>query len=379
MWGIITAKYAVIKMYIHRRGEWPDFWWDDASVLPVLAAVRHRQGRLLGRLESLGFGLQQEATLAAVSEEVIKTSEIEGEVLDQDEVRSSVARHMGMDVAGLVASDRVVDGVVEMTLDAARNFGEPLAVERLFAWHAALFPTARSGMRQISVGRWRTDESGPMQVVSGPIGREKIHFEAPTAALLDYEMARFVAWFDDNDLDSVLQAAVAHFWFVTIHPFDDGNGRIARAIADLALARGEKTSTRFYSMSAQIRAERKGYYDILERTQKGDLNITAWILWFLECLDGAFDRAESTLESVMAKAAFWNLHRDQALNARQLKVVNRLLDGFEGKLTTSKYKALAKTSADTALRDINDLVARGILVRGDASGRSTSYSILFPG
>jgi len=361
--------------YIHELTDWPNLHWSDERLAQPLAAVRHRQGRLIGRMEALGFPLREEAVLHALTEDVIKSSEIEGEVLDREQVRSSIARRLGMDIGGLVEADRNVEGVVEMMLDATQNYAEPLTAERLFGWHAALFPTGRSGMSRITVGAWRKPEGGPMQVVSGPIGRERIHFEAPASERLDDEMARFLEWFEAATPDPVLKAGIAHLWFVTIHPFDDGNGRIARAIADLALARAEGTAQRFYSMSSQIRNERKAYYDMLESTQKGDLDITPWLLWFIGCLDRAFDGAETILASVMRKARFWESVAGQPLNDRQRKVINRLLDGFEGKLTNAKWAAITKASSDTALRDINDLVQRGVLVRDAAGGRSTSYSL----
>jgi len=362
--------------YIHERADWPNLIWDDSALAQPLAAVRHRQGRLIGRMEALGFSLREEAVLRTLTEDVLKSSEIEGEVLDREQVRSSIARRLGMDVVGLVPADRDVEGVVEMMLDATQNYAQPLTAERLFGWHAALFPTGRSGMSRITVGAWRTPEGDPMQVVSGPIGRERVHYEAPAADRLDAEMTAFLHWFESATPDPVLKAGVAHLWFVTNHPFDDGNGRIARAIADLALARAEGTAQRFYSMSAQIRAERKAYYEMLEATQKGDLDITAWLLWFIACLDRAFDGAETILASVMRKARFWEALVDQPLNERQRKVLNRLLDGFEGKLNNAKWAALAKTSSDTALRDIGDLVQRGILERDVGGGRSTSYSLV---
>ena len=366
--------------YIHESDNWPDLTWRNEALTELLAAVRHRQGRLLGHMEALGFPLREEAVLQALTEDVLKSSEIEGEVLDREQVRSSIARRLGMEVAGLVEADRDVEGVVDMMLDATQRCFEPLTAERLFAWHAALFPTGRSGLTRITVGGWRKGEDGPMQVVSGPIGRERVHYEAPDAKRLDDEMARFLDWFETTTIDPVLKAGVAHFWFVTIHPFDDGNGRIARAIADLALARAEGTPQRFYSMSAQIRAERNAYYDMLEHAQKGDIDITPWLTWFLSCLDRAFDGAETILASVMRKARFWEDVSGQHLNERQRKVINRLLDGFDGKLTNAKWAAIAKTSSDTALRDISDLVQRGILVKDEAGGRSTSYSLvdIFP-
>lgn len=361
--------------YIHEQSEWPDFRWDDTALAQPLAAVRHRQGRLIGRMEALGFPLREEAVLRTLTEDVLKSSEIEGEVLDREQVRSSIARRLGMDVAGLIPADRNVEGVVEMMLDATQNYAQPLTADRLFGWHAALFPTGRSGMNRITVGAWRTPDGDPMQVVSGPIRRERVHYEAPAAERLDAEMRAFLDWFETAAPDPVLKAGVAHLWFVTNHPFDDGNGRIARAIADLALARAEGTAQRFYSMSAQIRTERKAYYDMLEATQKGDLDITAWLLWFIGCLDRAFDGAEAILAGVMRKARFWEALAGQPLNERQRKVLNRLLDGFEGKLTNAKWAALAKTSSDTALRDITDLISRGILTKDPGGGRSTSYSL----
>jgi len=372
---IFAARDAVIMTYIHEQDGWPGLRWSDQRLVEPLAAVRHRQGRLIGHMEALGFPLREEAVLRTLTEDVLKSSEIEGEVLDREQVRSSIARRLGMDVGGLIEADRNVEGVVEMMLDATQNFAQPLTAERLFGWHAALFPTGRSGMSRITVGAWRTSDGDPMQVVSGPIGREHVHYEAPEAARLDAEMTRFLDWFETATADPVLKVGIAHFWFVTVHPFDDGNGRIARAIADLALARAEGTPQRFYSMSAQIRTERKAYYDLLESTQKGDLDITPWLLWFIACLDRAFDGAETILASVLRKARFWEALADQSLNERQRKIVNRLLDGFEGKLTNAKWAALAKTSPDTALRDINDLVSRGILAKEPGGGRSTSYSL----
>jgi Fic family protein len=364
--------------YIHNLKDWPTFRWSQERLAGKLAAVRHKQGRLLGRMEGLGFTLRDEATLEAITEEVLKSSEIEGEILDKDQVRSSIARRLGIDIGALTPAERHVEGVVEMILDATEKFAEPLTQERLFGWHAALFPTGRSGMRRITVGAWRDDKAGPMQVVSpGPHNRERVHYEAPAATRLEHDMRAFLDWFNaENGTDPVLKAGLAHLWFVTIHPFDDGNGRIARAIADMALARSENTARRFYSMSSQIRHERKAYYDILENTQKGDLDITAWLDWFLGCLDRAFDRAETLLAGVLKKARFWEKHAGADLNERQRKVINRLLDGFEGKMTSSKWALLTKSSQDTAGRDIDDLVKRGILTKDDAGGRSTSYSLV---
>jgi len=330
-------------------------------------------------MEALGFPLQQEAVLQTLTEDVVNSSDIEGDTLDAGQVRSSIARRLGMDAGGAQAADRHVEGVVEMMLDATRRYDQPLNEERLCAWHASLFPTGRSGMRKIRVGAWRDDSPGPMQVVSGPIGRERVHFEAPAVDRLDREMKAFLDWFNndggDTDIDDVLKAGLGHFWFVTIHPFDDGNGRIARAIADLALARSEHSAQRFYSMSAQIRQERTAYYEVLEHTQQGSLDVTPWMEWFLACLGRAVDGAHTTLAAVLHKARFWQAVRDVAINDRQRLVLNRLLDGFEGTLTTSKWATIAKCSSDTALRDILDLVERGVLVRNPGAGRSTSYSL----
>jgi Fic family protein len=365
--------------YIHAQKDWPNFHWNREKLAERLAAVRHEQGRLLGRMETLGFQLRQEAVLQTLTEDVLKSSEIEGEKLDAEQVRSSLARRLGVDIGGLKAVDRNVEGVVEMTLDATRHYDQPLTADRLFTWHAALFPTGRSGMRKITVGAWRDDSSSPMQVVSGPVGRERVHFEAPSAARLNAEMRAFLKWFTQKtSSDWVERAGLAHLWFVTIHPFDDGNGRIARAIADLSLARSENSAQRFYSMSAQIREERAEYYDILERTQKGTMDVTPWMEWFLGCLGRAIEGAERTLAAVLTKAHFWQAIADVTLNDRQRIVLNRLLDGFEGKLTTSKWARLTKTSQDTALRDILALVQTGILVRNPEGGRSTSYELATP-
>lgn len=364
-------------MYIHELGDWPKFRWNAETVAAPLAFVRDRQTRLIRNMEALGFNLQQEAVLQTLTADVVKSSEIEGEKLDGDQVRSSIARRLGMDIGARKPADRDVEGVVEMMLDATRHYEKPLTAERLFAWHASLFPTGRSGMTKIRMGAWRDDSTGPMQVVSGPIGREHVHYAAPKAERLDAEMEAFLNWFDgQHKMDAVLRAALAHLWFVTIHPFDDGNGRIARAIADMALARSEHSPQRFYSMSAQIRQERNAYYDILERTQKGTMDITPWMQWFLGCLGRAIDGAQETLGAVMDKARFWDRIKDTPLNDRQRLVINRLLDGFHGKLTSSKYAILAKCSQDTAHRDILSLVARGVFVQNPQGGRSTSYSLV---
>ena len=362
--------------YIHERSEWPTFRWDSERISQRLVEVRHRQGRLIGRMEGLGFPLRTEAVLNTLTEDVLKSSEIEGENLDRDQVRSSIARRLGIEIGGLTPADRDVEGVVEMMLDATQQYDLPLTVQRLFDWHASLFPTGRSAMSRIKAGAWRDDGKGPMQVVSGPIGKERVHYEAPVAARLRGEMKKFINWFEkESSTDLVLKAGVAHLWFVTIHPFDDGNGRIARAIADMVLACSERSPQRFYSMSAQIRQERKEYYEILESTQKGDLDITRWLEWFLACLGRAFNRAETILAAVLGKARFWERFAGMDFNERQRSMINKLLNGFEGKLTSSKWAKLEKCSQDTALRDIEDLIRKGVLTKDSAGGRSTSYSL----
>ena len=321
----------------------------------------------MGQMESLGFDLRQEAILRTLTQDVVKTSEIEGERLDAEPVRSSIARRLGIEIAGLREPDLQVEGVVEMMIDATGNYDQALTPERIFSWQAALFPTGRSGMRRIRVGSWRDDVNGPMQVVSGPIGRERVHFEAPKADRIESEMRLFLDWFNaPSRTDELLKAALSHFWFVTVHPLDDGNGRVARAVADMLLARSERTSQRFYSMSGQILRERADYYSVLERTQKGPLDVTIWMQWFLRCLDRAIEGAQETLGAVMEKARFWDSVRDVSLNARQRNMLNRLLDGFQGKLTTSKWAKICKTSDDSALRDITELLELGILVRSTA-------------
>ncbi|WP_407528131.1 Fic family protein [Methylobacterium oryzisoli] len=362
--------------YIYDRPDWPAFRWDEGALAVQLAAVRHHQGRLLGRMEALGFPLRDEAMLQTLTQDALKTSEIEGEVLDGAQVRSSLARRLGIDAAGLVPADRHVEGVVSMLLDATGANDRPLTAERLFGWHASLFPDGADRRPPIVVGGWRTDAHGPMQVVSGALGRERIHFQAPPASRVPSEMDRFLRWFEDPTLriDPVLKAVVAHIWFVTIHPFDDGNGRIGRAVADMAFARSEETSRRFYSFSARLRVERNAYYATLEAAQKGDLDITPRLAWFLSALDGALSDAEAALEHVLRKAGFWLDIAGQPINARQRMMLNRLLDGFVGHLTTSKWAQIAKCSQDTALRDVDDLVGRGVLVRV-SGGRSTHYRL----
>ena len=362
--------------YIHQSPHWPKLTWDDAKLSVLLAEVRHRQGRLLGRMEGLGIRLRSEAQLSTLTADVVQSSAIEGEKLDAEEVRSSIARRLGLDYAGTAVAGREVEGMVEMMLDATQNFAQPLTVERLFGWHAALFPTGRSGMHKITVGAWRPIESGAMRVVSGPIGRETIHFEAPSAEKLDREMAAFLDWFEAaNGIDPVVKAGVAHFWFLTIHPFEDGNGRIGRAIADLELARADGSVERFYSLSSQVEAERKEYYLQLERAQRNGLDVTGWLAWYLGCLGRAITKADETLSEVLQKARVWEKVNQQTVNDRQRKIINKLLDGFEGKLTTSKYAKIAKCSEDTALRDIRVLVERGVLTKNDAGGRSTHYTL----
>jgi len=360
--------------YIWERAHWPEMTYDAAQLTAPLAAVRHAQGRLLGRMESLGFKLRDEAWLQTLTQDVLKTSEIEGERLDTDQVRSSIARRLGMDIGALAPVDRHVEGIVEVMLDATQNCAKPLTVKRLHAWHGALFPTGRSGMAKIRVAKWRDDAQGPMQVISGPVGKERIHFRAPPADRLSDETRHFLMWFEnfEHDLDGVIKAGLAHLWLVTIHPFDDGNGRIARAVGDMALARSEQTHQRFYSLSSQIQLERGDYYDILEKTQKGDLDVTAWLLWFLACLQRVIGKAEETLSSVVQKARFWDQFADTRLNERQVKVLNRMLDGFEGNLTTTKWAKLTKCSQDTAYRDILALVELGAL-KTEGAGRGTHY------
>lgn len=362
-----------ISPYIHQHPDWPVFTWDHAALEALLGTVRHQQGRLLGQLETLGLDLRAEATLRTLTLDVLKSSEIEGELLPPASVRSSIAWRLGLDRAALPAADRRVEGVVAMLLDATQQATAQLTAERLFGWHRALFPTGYSGMYPLQVGVWRT---GPMQVVSGPLGRERVHYEAPPAEGLDAQMQQFLAWFNaDQGLDPVLKAGLAHFWFVTIHPFDDGNGRIARAIADLQLARADGSGQRCFSMSAQIQAERQTYYDLLESSQRGPLDVTPWLDWFLHCIGRALQAAEQTLAQVLAKARFWERHRQTPFTERQRQLLTRLLDGFEGKFTTSKWARMARCSQDTAGRDVADLVAKGALVHEGAGGRSTSYRL----
>jgi Fic family protein len=360
--------------YIWQASDWPNWRFDLAVLAEPMAEVSRAQGLLMGRLADVGMALRDQASLAALTEDVVKTSEIEGEQLNVESVRSSIARRLGVDIGALAPVDRHVEGVVEMVLDATANCHAAVTPERLFGWHAALFPTGYSGMSRIKVGCWRDDASGPMQVVSGPIGRQRVHFEAPPASRLHIETSRFLDWLNSAPNEApLLRAGLGHLWFVTLHPFDDGNGRIARAIGDLLLARADGSQQRFYSLSAQIQRERKAYYDILERTQKQSMDATEWLSWFLDTLHRAVNQAHHTLDAVLSKTRFWQRWAAMPLNERQVALLNRLLDGFEGKLTSSKWAAIAKCSPDTALRDINDLLARGVLQKSDAGGRSTSY------
>jgi Fic family protein len=362
--------------YIWQAPDWPNWRYDLTALAQRLSDVSQAQGRLLGRLSGVGLALREQASLLTLTEDVLKTSEIEGEHLNADSVRSSIARHLGIDIGALLPADRHVDGVVELILDATGNAHLPVTQARLFAWHAALFPAGQSSLANINVGQWRDDQNGPMQVVSGPIGRQKIHFEAPPANRLNAELEAFLTWLNQSSHEpSLLKAGLAHLWFVTVHPFDDGNGRIARALGDLQLARADGSPQRFYSLSAQIQKERKAYYEILERTQKQSLDVTEWLAWFLDTLLQAINAAHTSLDQVFNKTSFWQRWTNTPLNARQIKLLNRLLDGFEGKLTTSKWAAIAKCSPDTALRDITDLVSQGVLRKTDAGGRSTSYTL----
>lgn len=364
-------------MRIHEYPEWPEFFWQDETLLPLLSQIRWRQGHLLGRMQSLGFTLRQDAGLNALTDDVVKSSAIEGMELNRNEVRSSIARRLGINASNLIPSGRTVDGIVEMMLDAVRNYQKPLTKDRLFNWHAALFPTGRSGMYPITVAGWRSPEAGPMQVVSGPYGQEKIHFEAPAVERLDSEMAKFLKWYEHSTgIDPVLKAGIAHFWFVTIHPFEDGNGRIARAIGDMTLARADNSTERFYSLSRQIEIERQDYYRHLERQQRGTLDITAWLVWFLECIGRALDSAETSINRVLFKASVWERLNQHPVNDRQRAIINRMLeDDFEGFMNTGKYAKLAKCSNDTALRDIQLLKAWGIFMQNPGKGRSVSYRI----
>lgn len=363
-----------LNTYIHEFESWSNFTWRlDQLILP-LSEVHFLQGRILGKMEALGFFLQNEAFLETLTLDVLKTSEIEGERLNAEQVRSSIARQLGLEIAGSIPSDRHVDGVVEMMLDATQNFNDPLTSDRLFNWHSALFPSGRSGMYPISVGQWRTDKKGPMQVVSGVFGNEKVHFQAPDSAKIPAEMALFLDWFNTNNtLDSVIKAGIAHLWLLTIHPFDDGNGRIARAMTDLLMARSDTSAQRFYSLSAQIQLDRNAYYTILEKTQKGNLDLTEWLTWFLQTLIKALKSTDEVLKKVLAKADFWQKNSSISLNERQKKMLNKILDDFDGNITSEKWAKICKCSKDTAIRDLNDLLSKNILKKDDAGGRSTRY------
>ncbi|MBS9767459.1 MAG: Fic family protein [Flavobacteriaceae bacterium] len=363
-------------MYIYQQKDWANFTWNNEEIVHLLSSARNLQGRLIGKMETLGFDLKNEAFLEILMLDVLKSSEIEGELLNLEQVRSSIAERLGLEFATSVGSDRNIDGMVEMMIDATHNCFIPLTKERLFDWHAGLFPTGRSGIFKIIVADWRKDISGNMQVVSGSFGREKVHYEAPSADVVDEEMTKFLDWFNNNnEIDLVIKASIAHLWFVTIHPFQDGNGRIARALADMLLAQSDNSNQRFYSMSAQIRVERKSYYEILEKTQKGSLDITEWIKWFLNCLINSLNVTEKVLNKVLFKANFWTKHAETIFNERQQKILNKLIDGFEGKLTSSKWAKISKCSRDTAIRDINDLVKKEILQKTEGGGRSTGYEL----
>lgn len=365
------------KRYIHEQSDWPKFTWDNNRLITLLTEARNIQGRVVGKMGALGFELQNQANLEILTQDVLKSTEIEGEILSPEQVRSSIARRLGLDISGLVHSERNIDGVVEMMLDATRNFNKLLTKERLFGWHNALFPAGYGGLYRIIVGKWRDDSTGPMQVVSGPIGKEKVHYQAPSADLIEEEMTCFCNWINDNqDIDLVIKASIAHLWFVTLHPFEDGNGRITRAITDMILAQSDGQSYRFYSMSAQILTERKRYFDILEQTQKGKLDITIWIEWFLGCLLHALRESESLLSKVIFKHRFWTENVIKLENERQRKIVTKLLDGFDGKLTTTKWAKIGKCSQDTALRDIQDLIDKRVLYKLSGGGRSTGYDLI---
>ncbi len=363
-------------MYLYNNQNWPIFKWNSEQLMPLLSYVRNKQGKLIGKMVALGFELRNEANLEILTQEIIKSTEIEGEFLDREQVRSSIARRLGLEISGLVYSERNVDGIVDLMLDATKNYDKELNKERLFSWHISLFQTAQSGMYKIIAGNWRNDSTGPMQVVSGALGKEKVHYQAPPAAQIENEMRIFLDWFNlEQNTDLVIKAAIAHLWFVTIHPFEDGNGRISRALSDMLLARSDEQSYRFYSMSTQIRKERNSYYDILEKIQRSGLDITCWLEWFLNCLMHAIDNSEKLLEKVIYKHSFWIKHSRVNINDRQRKILNMLMDDFEGALNTSKWAKIGKCSQDTALRDIQDLIEKGIVVKSLQGGRSTNYEL----
>ncbi len=363
-------------MYLYNNPNWPILEWNSEKLLPLLSFVRNRQGKLIGKMGALGFELRNEANLEILTQEIIKSTEIEGEFLDREQVRSSIARRLGLDISGLVYSERNVDGIVDLMIDATKNFDKELTKERLFSWHAALFPTGQSGMNKIIAGEWRDDSTGPMQVVSGALGKEKVHYQAPPAALIENEMRLFLDWFNlEQKTDLVLKAAIAHLWFVTIHPFEDGNGRISRAISDMLLAQSDEQSYRFYSMSTQIRKERNSYYDNLEKTQKGGVDITIWLEWFVNSLLHAIENSEKLLEKIIYKHHFWIKYSRINMNSRQMEILNMLMDDFQGVLNTTKWAKIGKCSQDTALRDIQDLIEKGILTKSEQGGRSTNYEL----
>jgi Fic family protein len=363
-------------MYIYEQSNWPIFEWDSETLLPLLSMVRNRQGKLIGKMGMLGFELRSEANLEILTQEIIKSTEIEGEALDKEQVRSSIARKLGLDISGLIYSERHVDGIVDLMIDATKNYDQELTKERLFSWHSALFPNGRSGMYKIIAGQWRDDSTGPMQVVSGALGKEKVHYQAPHALKIENEMTLFFEWFNrENKTDLVLKAAIAHLWFVTIHPFEDGNGRISRALSDMLLSQSDEQSYRFYSMSTQILKERNSYYEILEKTQKGGMDITRYLEWFLNSLLNAIEYSDVILEKIIYKHYFWIKNSKLNLNNRQIKVLNMLMDNFIGVLNTTKWAKIGKCSQDTALRDIQDLIDKEILIKSDQGGRSTKYEL----
>jgi len=359
--------------YIYEYSNWPNFTWNENEIQEILGKVRHLQGKVFGHISALGFSVKEETMLSSLTLDILKSSEIEGEMLNYEQVRSSVARQLGLDYAGMIYSDRYVDGIVEMMLDATQNYQQPIDDERLFGWHAALFPTGRSGIHKIDTACYRSDI---MQVVSGAMGKEKVHFQAPPPEKVQKEMTTFLKWFNTNiKLDLVIKSAIAHFWFIIIHPFDDGNGRIARALSDLLLARSDNSPQRFYSLSSQMLLERKEYYSILQKVQHEDGDITEWLKWFLNCLHHSLQSTEETIDNVLYKADFWDKHKSTKLNSRQRLMLNKLFDGFEGKLKSSKWAKITKCSADTALRDIKDLIEKSILKQEKSGGRSTNYEL----
>jgi Fic family protein len=378
-----------LAKYIYEYNNWTKFTWNEAAINAIFGEVRNLQGRIVGHMNTLGFAAKEEAALTTLTLDVIKSSEIEGEKLNFEQVRSSIARKLGINIGGLVPTNRNIDGIVEMLIDATHSYQMPLTNKRLFGWHAALFPTGHSGINTIEVGRYRT---GEMQIVSGAMGKERVHFEAIPAKKVKAEMELFLCWFNEkykndkniksykktqklNALDPVLKAAIAHFWFIIIHPFDDGNGRIARAISDLMLSRSDQTTERYYSLSSQILVERKQYYEILQKVQHSKGDITAWLDWFLHCLKNALLTTETTLNKILWKTSFWKIHENTDFNARQRLMLNKILDGFDGKLQSSKWAKITKCSPDTALRDIKELIEKGILKQEKQGGRSTNYEL----